>query len=257
MIVRPSEGGFLLIPQSAHALVAFAMARHWGNRLTPRPGPVDEVLAAVLLHDAGWDEGRWEPALTPDGNLANFSTWPHGAEREALWWDSFRKAQSRGRYVAYLVGCHVLYLAETYSPGAHTGFTVDMRKELAVLADELATDPRYKQLFPTGQDQVNQKILRLCDAIAVKLCQGVHHVVVLPEAPFKQGPVALKLQPAKPQGFHLHPWPFRGRHLALSVEASFLLKPLPTTQGELIQRYHQAPRQRLTFHLYPLGTLPV
>lgn len=257
MIVRPGENGFLLIPQSGHALVAFALARNWGNRLAPRPGPVDEVLAAVLLHDAGWDEGGREPALAPDGSLASFSTWPQGAEREALWWDSFRKAQSRGRYVAYLVGCHVLHLAETYSPGGHTEFTAKMRRELAAQAAGLATDSRYEQIFRTGQDQVNQGILRLCDALAVKLCQGVHQPVEVPNAPLKSGPSALKLQPAEPKGFHLHPWPFRGRHLALSVEACLFSDPLPTTQEELIRRYRKAPRQRLTFHLYPLGTAPV
>ncbi|MGQ9496259.1 MAG: DUF3891 family protein [Thermoanaerobaculaceae bacterium] len=257
MIVRPSADGFLLIPQSAHALVAFAMARNWGNHLAPRPGPVDEVLAAVLLHDAGWDEGGREPALAPDGSLANFSTWPQGAEREALWWDSFQKAQSRGRYVAYLVGCHVLHLAETYAPGAHNEFTGKMRRELAALSHSLATDPRYGQVLRTGQDQVNQNILRLCDAAAVKLCQGVYQPVVLGEAPFKGGPSPLKLQPTRPHGFHLHPWPFRGRHLALTVEACLLSHPLPTTQEELIRRYRKAPRQRLTFHLYPLGTAPV
>lgn len=257
MIVRPSADGFLLIPQSAHALVAFTLARNWGNRLAPRPGPVDEVLAAVLLHDAGWDEDGREPALAPDGSLANFSTWPQGKEREALWWDTFRRAQSRGRYVAYLVGCHVLHLAETYSPGAHMEFTGKMRRELAALSHSLASDPRYGQVLRTGQDQINRNILRLCDALAVKLCQGVNRPVVLGEAPFKGEPSPLKLQPARPQGFHLHPWPFRGRHLALTVEACFLSHPLPTNPEELIQRYRKAPRQRLTFHLYPLGTPPV
>ena len=56
MIVRTLPAGALVVPHSAHALLAFQLADHWGNRATPYPTPRADVLAAVLLHDAGWDE---------------------------------------------------------------------------------------------------------------------------------------------------------------------------------------------------------
>lgn len=254
MILRPLPEGLLLIPQSAHALAAFALARHWGNRLAPRPSPLNEVLAAVLLHDGGWDVDQREPALTPTRQLASFHLWPQGQEREKLWWDGFRLAEKRGRYVAWLVGQHLLHLAHTYSPGAHEAFLQAMGQELAVLEQSLRQDPTFAPILRTGQDQVNRAILRVCDALALHLCLGQGQTWTLPAAPFKEGPNDLHLEPAGEGAFRLHPWPFQGLRLALSVEGRLLRPPLPESPEDLAQQFQQAPWRRLTFRLLRLGT---
>lgn len=256
MILRTLPEGLLLIPQSAHALAAFALARHWGNRQCLPPSPINEVLAAVLLHDAGWDLAEREPALTPEGELASFHCWPEGPEREALWWDSFRLALSRGRFVAWLVGRHLLHLARTYSPMAHPDFERGLQAKLEELEASLTQEASFRQLFATGRAEADVAILRLGDALALRLCQGTDQPHTLPAAPFKDGARDLKLLPAGENTYRLHPWPFIGRRLAVTVEGRLLTDPLPKSSEELPARYQLAPFRRLRIELHRLGSPP-
>lgn len=256
MILRALPDGLLLIPQSAHALAAFALARHWGNRQCLAPSPLNEVLAAVLLHDAGWDLAEREPALTPAGEVASFACWPEGPAREALWWDSFRLALSRGRFVAWLVGRHLLHLARTYSPRAHLDFERALQAKLEELEASLKQEASFRQLFATGRAEADVAILRLCDALALRLCQGTGQPHTLPAAPFKDGARDLKLLPAGEDTHRLHPWPFIGRRLALWVEGRLLTEPLPKSAEELFAVYRRAPFRRLRMELCRLGSAP-
>ena len=253
MILRRTAHGILAIPQSAHALVAFGLARLWGNRQAPRPSPVNEVLAAVLLHDAGWDLAGREPALDAAGELASFDTWPQGAEREALWRDTLRLAASRGSYVAYLVGHHLLHLAQTYSPGKHEGFVAELATTLARLGEKLQEQPAYRQIFATGQDAANRAILRLADALALHLCLVTTAPVRLAGAPFEDGPRELVLKPAGEGTYRLHPWPFLGKKLQLAVEGRKLPASGIRDAAALAALWEQAPPVRLAFRLLRLG----
>mgnify|MGYP001055849314 CR=1 FL=1 len=254
MILRRGSEGIVAVPQSAHALVAFGLARLWGNRQAPRPSPVNEVLAAVLLHDAGWDLQGREPALTPSGELASFDAWPQGEEREALWADTFRLATTRSTYVAYLVGHHLLHLAQTYSPGKHASFVAELSVTLSQLEAALRRQPAYRQIFATGQDAANRAILRVTDALALHLCLGAAAPVRLAEAPFKEGFRELVLKPVGEGTYRLHPWPFVGKELHLAVEG----KSLPTAVGldpsQLGELWRKALAVRLTFRLVRLGS---
>lgn len=219
MIVRSTPDGILLFTQSAHALLAFQLAEHWGNRHTPRPSPRAEVLAAVLLHDAGWDSRDQAPHLLPDGALADFRSWPPEEEREKLWEESLASARTRGRYVEYLVGHHILYLAETYSPGRHEAYVSGLRQRLGDLAGELQREPRYAQIFRTGQDEANRQVLRVVDALAVWLCLSPEAETALHGAPFKKGPATLRARRITETAVKLDPWPFCGPRVTVAVEA--------------------------------------
>ncbi|MGC8915451.1 MAG: DUF3891 family protein [Thermoanaerobaculum sp.] len=253
MIVCRTPEGHLLFPQSAHALLAFQLAEHWGNRTTPRPSPRAEVLAAVLLHDAGWDGRDAEPRLLPGGVLADFARWPQGEEREKLWHDTLAASRRRGRYVEYLVGYHILHLAETYSPGKHLDFVASLRKRLGFLADELAAERRYAQVFRTGQDLTNRHIMRVVDAVALSLCLGIERKASVPQAPFRQGLRDLHLTLQKTGIVRFHPWPFLGRQLTVWVEARFLPGDLPKTDEQLAVAWENAAARALTFRLARLG----
>ncbi len=159
MILHPTTGGPVAIAQSAHAFLAFQIAEHWGNRLTPRPSPRAETLVAVLLHDAGWD-GREEPRLSPDGQPVAFDTFPE-EERETVWASAVERAGVRGRYVAYLVSHHVSSLAESGSHHRRPDFVAAQQALRGRLRDELAADRRYQAAFATDTDAVNRAVVRL------------------------------------------------------------------------------------------------
>lgn len=248
MIVKPTAEGFFLVPQSAHALLAFQLAEHWGNRCTPRPAPRAEVLAAVLLHDAGWD--RWDPQVPWDATGApqGFEVWPPGEEREQLWRESLAHAAQRGRYVEYLVGHHVLHLTETYSPQQHQAFVLQLREHLQSLAEQLQQEPRYRQILTTGQDQINRHILRVVDALAIYLLRPPARWDI-PHVPFKDGPGVMTVRPAQDGVFRLHPWPFVGSRLAVRVEGRLL----PAENRASTDTWPQLPRVTLGFTLLKLG----
>ncbi len=247
MIVWPTADGFLLVTQSTHALLAFQLAEHWGNRRTPRPAPRAEVLAAVLLHDAGWDHWDQHPGWHPGQGPLGFETWPLGQERERLWQETLAHAAQRGRYVEYLVGHHVLHLAETYSPQRHQAFSLQLREHLQRLREQLQKEPRFRQIFTTDQDQVNRHVLRVVDALAIFLLRPPAPWKI-PEVPFKDGPGFLTLAPAGPNLWRLHPWPFVGSRLTVRVEARFLPTAHVPTEAWL-----QLPRVSLGFTLLKLG----
>ncbi|MCS7181705.1 MAG: DUF3891 family protein [Thermoanaerobaculum sp.] len=249
MIVRPAPEGLWLFTQSAHALLAFQMAEHWGNRTTPRPAPRAEVLAAVLLHDAGWDARDSEPRVLSDGSLAHFARWPEEGEREQLWEDSLAAARRRARYVEYLVGHHILHLAETYSASRHAPFVQALQQRLAELAEELHRQTRYRQVFATGQDATNRGIIRTVDALALRLCLSPPHNWTLEGVPTRTGLQPLRVKKLAPNTFHLYPWPFVGNQLSLWVEGRCLPVRLPALAEELRHHWRQAPVQVLCFHL--------
>lgn len=248
MILWSTVDGLLLVPQSAHALLAFQLAEHWGNRRTPRPAPRAEVLAAVLLHDAGWDRWDDQPLWPPEEGPQGFESWPSGQERERLWQESLRHAAQRGRYVEYLVGHHILHLAATYSPHQHQSFVQQLREHLQHLQELLKQEPRYRQVLSTGQDQVNRHVTRVVDALAIFLLRQPAPREI-PEVPFKEAPAILKLVPGGPNLFRLHPWPFVGSRLTVHVEGRLLPKE-STFSADV---WPQLPRVNVSFTLLRLG----
>ena len=69
----------VLMPQASHAFAAWQIADHWGNRRFARAAPRAEVLAAVLLHDAGWTEFDRRPSVDPHGRIHTFDR-PYGEQ---------------------------------------------------------------------------------------------------------------------------------------------------------------------------------
>jgi hypothetical protein len=247
MIVRPLESGVLAIPQSAHALLAFQLADHWGNRETPYPAPRADVLAAVLLHDAGWDGPDAAPRLGADGALLAFDSWP-AEEHEAIWHASVDRAASYGRYVAWLVSHHVTALAQR-SAGTRPGFLADEERRRAELASGLTGDRRYRHVLFGGADAANRAIVRIADALAVHLILGLAGRLVVPELPRRSGSVPLEVGPVTETSVRLRPWPLAGRRLPVSIEALYLPSTRFADRAALEAAWRNAPRHRLSWTL--------
>ena len=252
MILHPTAGGVVAIAQSAHAFLAFQIAEHWGNRLTPRPAPRAETLAAVLLHDAGWD-GREEPRLDPEGRPVAFDTLPEG-EHEAVWASAVERAGVRGRYVAYLVSHHVANLAEFGPHHRHPQFVAAQHALRARLREELAADPRYRAAFGARADAVNRAVLRLTDALAVHLARGAQGTTVLPDLPRRDGVAPLSLKQVAERTYRLRPWPLLGRRLDVTAEGRRLPAARFADAAALRAAWDAAPTVRLAWTLLATGT---
>jgi len=252
MILHPHPPGWAAIGQSAHAMLAFQIADHWGNRRVRRPSPRPEVLAAALLHDAGWDGREEPPRVGADGVPLSFESWPEG-EREALWSAAVERAALRGRYVAYLVSHHVASLARRSTRGLHPEYAAAEERRQSVLRDALAGDPRYGQAFVTGGDEVNRAVVRLADALAVHLSVGAGHEVELPGLPTVDGEGTLLVRPAGERTYRLRPWPLVGRRLTVHAEARVLPAARFASDGELRLAWATAPVHRLAWTLLATG----
>ncbi len=251
MIPHPRADGLVAVLQSAHALVSFQIADHWGNRTTPRPSPRADVLAAVLLHDAGWD-GNEAPVLTAGGSPVDFTSLS-GAEQERLWTASVERASIRGRYVGYLVSHHVSHLADHYSTHPHDAFLEREEARRRSIRAELADDPRFEPALRPSTDAVNRSIVRLTDAIAVHLLLHTDGEVGLPDLPQRHGTEALRLKRVGDRTYRLRPWPLAGRRLVVHAEGRALPRATFTSEDELRTAWDEAATRRLSWRLLAPG----
>jgi len=252
MILHPYGNGLVAFVQSAHAFLAFQLAEHWGNRFTPRPSPRAEVLAAVLLHDTGWDGREEPPRLTADGRPLAFDTLPT-KEREVVWTSGVERAGVRGRYVAYLVSHHVSALASFNPDHVHGDFLARQDALRTRLRGELALDPRYAPALAAGPDEVNRAVVRLADAVAVYLASGREGTARFPGLPQRGGSAPLILSEVSERTYRLRPWPLVGNRLAVSAEGRLLPAQRFPDEASLATAWQEASTVRLTWTLLATG----
>jgi hypothetical protein len=251
MILHPQSQGFVAILQSAHAFLAFQIAEHWGNRLTPRPAPRPEVLAAALLHDAGWD-GREAPRLDAERRPLAFDTIPEG-EHEAIWASSVERTAVCGRYARYLVSHHVSGLAAMGPDERHRGFLADQEALRERLRLELGDDPRYRAALGTGADDVNRAVVRFADALAVHLARGAEGDALFPDLPRRGGSAPLAVRKVAERTYRLRPWPLVGCRLDVTTEGVQLPAREFLDEASLRAAWEQAPTVRITWTLLAPG----
>lgn len=252
MILHPLDDGCVAVSQSAHALLSFQLADHWGNRATPRPAPRADVLAAVLVHDLGWD-GRERPfRRAADGTPLAFDTVPD-EDRRRIWSDSASRAAIRGDYVGYLVSHHVSHLASELSSGSHADLLAAEEERRQLLTARLKSDSRYRQTLGGPQDEINRAVVRLCDAISVHLLLGKTGAT-LPGLPRKDARAELALAPVSRSVLRLRPWPFAGRRLTVHAEGRRLPQRRFADDASIEAAWRDSERVRLTWHLLAPAT---
>ena len=101
----------IAIPQASHAWLAWQLAEHWGNRRFNRPLPRAEVLAAVMLHDSGWNDFDVAPGIDDDGRPKTFDRMDVETHLE-IWRKSVGRAALVSRYAGLLVANHFCRMAE-------------------------------------------------------------------------------------------------------------------------------------------------
>ena len=247
MILQPLADGFAALSQSAQAFAAFQIAEHWGNRLTPRPAPRAEVLAAVLLHESGWDD-REVSGLDPEGCPLEPDALPDD-ESERVWASSVERAAVFGRYSGYLVSNHVSSRAAANGDDRHRAFLASQEALREGMRPDLTGHARYQTVFAARTDAVNQAVLRLAGALAAHLARGVVEPALLPELPRRDGSTLLSVRHVAERTYRLRPWPLVGRRLDLSTEGRLLAVRRFPNVAAFRTAWAGAPSVRLTWTL--------
>lgn len=251
--------GTLAIPQASHAWLAWQVAEHWGNRRFARPAPRAEVLAAILLHDAGWTEFDVDPGVDGDGRPVTFDRMPVAAHVD-IWRSSVHRAASLSRYAALLVAHHFAALVEgktadlldrgdTAGGRAAEAFRAELERLQDGWREALRQDARYQPFLDGEGWLVNSGVLEACDRVSVYLCASLGSpFTVTGLAPDgKREPICFER--ADGRRWRVRPWPLEGDRLRVQVEGRRLARKRFGSAEELRQALAHAPVERLSFEL--------
>jgi hypothetical protein len=259
----PDARPTLVIAQAAHANLAWQLAEHWGNRRFARPAPRAEVLAAVLLHDAGWAGVDPDPGVDAEGRPRSCEQAPV-AELLAIWRDSVSRAAQSCRYGGLLVAAHFAALAEvktrdlleggdTQGARSAQAFRAEMLRRLAGWREALTRDARYQPFLQGAGLAVNAALVAAWDRISVHLCGGRSSPLAV-EAPAASGELrTVELAAVGERRWRVQPWPLQGERLQLHCDGRKLTRARFTSAEELRGALARAPMERVTFTLERAG----
>ncbi len=257
------DAHWLLVPQASHAFLAWQVALHWGNRRVARPAPRPEVLAAVLLHDSGWDAFDTAPDPDAQGRPRTFDRMEPRRHLE-IWRRCIALAGAHATYAGMLVALHCSRMAawkisdlEGIGDAARLEearrFAEDVEKLVQEFRALLAPDPRYAMALDGPGLERNLGILGACDRLAVYLCAGMSGPFALSGHSPGGDEVHIAVDPVDGSTLRLHPWPLEGRRLTVHCEARRLQARPYAGVEELKQALSSAPRLRLAFTLLAPG----
>lgn len=184
MIVRPlDEQRLLCINQTAHAAMAEAFCRHWGNANFARPSPYDAVMLAIGQHDNGWWEWEQQPRLRRDGYPMDFVHHDDPVGKAALWRRGVARVSAQHPYADLLVARHAALLYTTF-PGrdldaAALAAIQAFVEETELLAESLRIAwrehaPAAEWLAPARID-ANTRLLQFGDTASLRVLMPWSH----------------------------------------------------------------------------------
>lgn len=230
MIVNYKEGGWEIITQRAHGLLAAQIAMHW--KWKERPKRWLETLLAIAEHDDAEVELDGENLLTPQGGPLNFAMKSFELEHcKRL----SRFSITKSRYIALLTSMHMefLYKKEEKTNEQAEKFLQEQRK----LQEHWRKDLQIEK-------EVAQKIysfLEWCDAFSLLVCQNE----IQPEhrsIEISQGPNGDKYQlyQAENNKLTIDPWPFYLPSFLVSFESRLINQLQFKSSAEFREAFNKA-----------------
>lgn len=251
--------GPFVVPQSSHAWLAWQVAEHWGNRRFARPAPRPEVLAAILLHDAGWTGFDARPTLDETGRPRTFDRMEVTTHLE-IWRDCVLRAGQHSRYAGLLVAGHFAGLAErktsdlldagdTVAARNVQVFRAEMERIQAGWTEELARDARYEPYLEGPGLEANAQLLETCDRISVHLCAALTDAFRADGRSPEGDTMPVDFEEIEPGAWRVAPWPLQGERLRVHCEGRRLQRAAFESDEELREALARAPVVRLSFAL--------
>lgn len=220
---------------AAHARLARELAAHAGNAHFGGPQPLDAVLQAIGLHDAGWTDQDRHPTLNAAGEPVDAFEMPLETSL-AIWSLSAQRAQAAGPYAGLLVSLHGLALsalATVRTPAQKFALIKfqhrqveaqeSLRRELSMRTDL----PLRQGLADPGRSEdedrllLNFRLLQLADQLSLNLCfDEARFASIKPVlAQSDKETTALTFSRQQTDRFSLDPWPFDQDELTFQVPA--------------------------------------
>ncbi|TWT78453.1 hypothetical protein Pla123a_12450 [Posidoniimonas polymericola] len=226
---------WLMISQVEHARISWQLASAWRGLLPGAPQPVrDEVLAAILHHDEGWNQWAPDPHVDPKlGRPYGFTEMPP-ADAQQIWTHSIDACRSIGPLAGWMVASHFIVLQDKqdhdYSEWA-PWLAVQHPRCDAWLAEWLAADRSHTERL--ANDCL--VLLQAFDWLSLWLCCRAPYTDAEPHESLELGRAGGPISPVcfrtdshrssadEPRRVVVEPWPFWGETLLL--EAATLLAP--------------------------------
>jgi hypothetical protein len=231
MIVNASSGGWEVIFQRAHELLAMQLGWHW--QAHERPDYWLETLSAIGDHDNEQDEWKASNHLTKAGAPIDFSQKEFSLQQAE---SVVEVAQYKSRYVALLISMHVSYLYESLRGS---------KKEIDQLLDaQLALQKQWRTSLKLSKEKAEAayRLLHWCDRCSLILCRRQ-----LPEDERRlevfQGPDKQTYQlwqREKDDSICVEPWPFAHTEFEVWVEARTLSQLSFKNDQELARALQEA-----------------
>ena len=230
MIVNQAQGGWNIIFQRSHALLAGKIAMQW--KKAGRPEPWGDVLTAIIDHDDGQRDWQGQQHLTEAGAPLDFTF------RELDLTQAKRtvaNARYRSRWVALLTSMHTSALYERLR---------DDDKDVANFLDE---QRHYQQKLRRNvgirkaEAEALYRFVFFCDACSLVLCKD--------EAPNNGNKLELAKMPDQQTAYIFYqegerisvdPWPFEASSFTVEVDTFELRQLSFKSDEELYQVLDQA-----------------
>jgi hypothetical protein len=211
MIVnKMAAGGWEIIFQRHHALLAARLLSHLQSALIPDSVDHTAMLTAIAEHDDGqrdWQEGAF---INDDGEPMDFTQYDYDLKhaRKAV-----TEASYKSRYITLIISRHITELY-SHAPNASD----ELKNYLSQQKIKQKSMLSMLKLSPAEFDR-HYQLLRWCDELSLALCNN-RSSYQLPALEVN----GAKYQLSKKNVFHLQPWPFREDRLSLPIEMYRLSK---------------------------------
>lgn len=237
MIVNPTQNGWEVIYQPAHALLATKIAAQW--RIDQRPERWIETLVALAQHDD--ESGDWKDSshLTEAGAPRDFGLNNKSSVTQPEM--VVNDLQSKGQWAALLISMHMIFLYR------------DRESEETAIATFLE-EQRENQKHWRSALKVSKKeadaayaLFQWCDRMSLILCRRE-----LPEAgralEVTVGPDGTRYDViCRNDAVSIQPWPFEENQFVLSVECIQLEQLKFKNDSELLKVLQNTPITELTW----------
>ena len=216
MIVNPTEAGWEIIFQRAHALLAGKIAMQW--KVSERPEPWTDVLSAIVDHDDGQRDWQTRAHLTDAGAPLDFTYQELDLPQAKR---TVNNARYRSRWITLLTSMHTTTLYERLRG--------TIGKELDEFLDEQQNDQQKLRRKLGIRKEEAEKMYRLvffCDACSLVLCKnevpGNGNRLELAATPNQQ---TAYISQRDDDALSIAPWPFEANTFTVEVDV-FRLRQL-------------------------------
>jgi hypothetical protein len=228
MIIVRGGGVVRLVRQVDHQTQCGIMARAWGNAAFARPEPFGPLIEVAECHDDGWRGWDAAPQVDDEGVLVNFPDLDR-AIHAPMYAQGIAAAAARGPRVGLLASMHGqgLYEKRMGLDGPCPPRAGRPECELRFLSEQERLQAELRARIGGGEALTRwawagYRLLQAWDVLSLYVCWrglGAGEQWVLPQVPTKAGDddVNMRLSARDPATCVVHPWPFAGDRLDLSV----------------------------------------